>query len=89
MIKILFICHGNICRSVAMEFIFKKLIKEYRKENELYCESRAVSREEIGNDIYPPMKKALTKFNIEYSLHHAQRITSKDYQDYNYLFGNG
>ncbi len=86
MIKVLFICHGNICRSVAMNFIFRNLIKEHRKEKDIYCESRAVSREEIGNDIYPPMKKALTKYNIEYSLHHAQQITVKDYQDYDYFF---
>ncbi len=86
MIKVLFICHGNICRSVAMEFIFKKLIKEYRQEKEIYCESRAVSREEIGNDIYPPMKRTLTKYNVDYSLHRAQQITVKDYQDYDYFF---
>lgn len=86
MIKILFICHGNICRSVAMEFIFKKLIKEHRQEKDICCESRAVSREEIGNDIYLPMKKTLANFNIEYSFHHAQQITAKDYQEYDYFF---
>jgi len=86
MIKILFICHGNICRSVAMEFIFRSLIKEHQREKEIYCESRAVSREEIGNDIYPPMKKTLAKYNIEYSLHHAQQITAEDYEKYDYFF---
>ena len=55
MIKILFICHGNICRSVAAEYIAKNMIQQRGLESRVSVFSRAVSYEEIGNDIYPPM----------------------------------
>ena len=57
MIKVLFVCHGNICRSPMAEFIFKDLVKEDDKE--FHIESRATSREEIGNPVYPPAKRKL------------------------------
>lgn len=78
--KIIFVCHGNICRSVAAQFIAEKLVKEQHKETNFIFISRATSSEEIGNDIYPPMKRALDRANIEYSLHSAQQITQDDYE---------
>ena len=51
MIKVLFVCHGNICRSVAAEYMFKDMIKSNRLQDKFYCESKATSDEEIGNDI--------------------------------------
>ena len=70
---IIFVCHGNICRSVAAEFIFKNMNNEY------IVLSRATSNEEIGNDIYPPMKRELTRQGIPFDRHYAKRI---DYDDY-------
>ena len=78
--KIVFVCHGNICRSVAAEYIFKSLSKEYD------VISRATSFEEIGNDIYPPMKSELIKNHIPFDKHHAKRIDYEDYINADYIF---
>ena len=73
--KIIFVCHGNICRSVAAEFIAKSMINNQQIE----VISRATSREEIGNDIYPPMRWALYRHDIPFAKHSAQQITKEDY----------
>ena len=86
MIKMLFVCHGNICRSVAAEFICKQLIKEQKLENEFYIDSCATSLEEIGNPIYPPMKKVLEKHHILLEKHYAKQITKEDYNNFDYIF---
>lgn len=85
MIKILFVCHGNICRSVSAEYIFKNCVKLQNVENQFYCESRATTREEIGNDIYPPMRKTLINNGIEISRHFAAQITIDDYNSYDLI----
>ena len=72
--SILFVCHGNICRSPMGEFIFKKLAGD-----RYIVESRATSTDEIGNDIYPPVKEVLDKNNIPYTRHHSTQITINDY----------
>ena len=68
MIKILFVCHGNICRSPMAEFVMKKLVKEAGLESEFEIASAATSTEEIwngiGNPVYPPVKKLLAKNGI-------------------------
>ena len=86
MLTIIFVCHGNICRSVAAEYILKKKIKDLHLEDRLYCFSRATSNEEIGNDIYPPMKDELRKRGIPFTRHFAERITQKDYDLADYIF---
>ena len=64
--KIIFVCHGNICRSPMAEFIFKDLIRQNGLENQFYVESAAVSTEEIGNSIYPPAKRCLNAHGIQF-----------------------
>ncbi|MDY6429803.1 MAG: low molecular weight protein-tyrosine-phosphatase [Bacilli bacterium] len=71
--NIIFVCHGNICRSPAAEFVMKSLTDKFS------VISRATSYEEIGNDIYPPMKRALNYANIPFSRHSASRITKEDH----------
>ena len=78
--KIVFVCHGNICRSVAAEYIMKSLTKDYE------IISRATSYEEIGNDIYPPMKQVLRGHNIPFDRHYASRITNNDFLEADYIF---
>ena len=83
---IIFICHGNICRSPAAEWIMKYLLQRYNLEEDFFVLSRATSLEEIGNDIYPPMKRALYNKEIPFYSHHAQRISQDDLDRADYVF---
>ena len=79
--KILFLCHGNICRSPIAEFVFKNMTEGLP----LHIESMAVSREEIGNDIYPPAKDILRKKSIPFERRAARQITRADYEEFDYI----
>ena len=83
---IIFVCHGNICRSPAAEFIFKKLLKENDLENEYLVYSRALSYEEIGNDIYSPMKEELRYNHIPFTYHEAQILSEKEVKEADVIF---
>ena len=83
--KVLFICHGNICRSPMAEFVMKQLVAQAGREQEFLIESAAVSTEEIGNDIYPPAKRKLTEKGVPFTRHAARQITREDYQYYDYI----
>lgn len=84
--KILFLCHGNICRSVAAEVIALNYVKEHHKESEFLFLSRALSLEEIGNDIYPPMRRVLEQ-NEKYIIsHYAKMVTKKEMEDYDEIY---
>lgn len=85
MTKVLFICHGNICRSTMAEYIFKDMIKKRGMEAQFYCDSAATSREEIGNPIYPPAAKKLTEKGVPYGDHRARQVTKADYEEYDLL----
>ena len=85
MIKILFVCHGNICRSPMAEFMFKDMVKKRNIADDFYIESKAVSQEEIGNDIYPPAKRKLREKGIEFSSHQASQIRREDFSNYDYI----
>ena len=85
--KILFVCHGNICRSPMAEFVMKKLVKDTGRESEFLIESAATSTEEIGNDMHSGTKKKLTEMNIPFEKRRARRITAADYNNYDYLIG--
>ena len=86
MYRIVFICHGNICRSPAAEYIAKQEIARRNLEGKVSVISRAVSHEEIGNDIYPPMKSALMEANIPYGKHHAAFLTTQECFDANVVY---
>lgn len=85
MTKILFICHGNICRSPMAEFIMKNLVKEKGLENEFFIRSAATSNEEIGNPVYPQAKRMLNAHSIDCSGKKATRLTKDDYVKYDLL----
>lgn len=79
--KILFLCHGNICRSPMAEFICKDLAKG----RDIFIDSMAVSREEIGNDIYPKAAQTLKRHNIPFTHRSARQITRSDYEEFDYV----
>lgn len=84
--RILFICHGNICRSPMAEFIFKEMVKKEGLEDRFYVESAAVSTEEIGNPIYPPAKRCLNAHGIPYDTSKtARQITRADYDRFDLI----
>ena len=85
MISILFVCHGNICRSPMAEYICKKMAVERGLSGELEIASAATSREEIGNGVYPPAKRKLKSVGISCDGHHARQVTKADYDHYDYL----
>ena len=85
MTKILFICHGNICRSVMAEFVMKELCRQAGEVADFEIDSAAVSREEIGNDIYPPAKRKLREKGIPFEFHAARQITRADYAYFDYI----
>ena len=89
MIKILFVCHGNICRSVAAEMVLRQMIDQapYGSLPEIAVESMAATREEIGNDIYPPMKRALQARGYVCHPHVAYQTTRADYDRFDYIVG--
>ena len=85
--KILFVCHGNICRSPMAEFVMKDLVKKAGLESQFYIESAATSREEIGNPVYPPARQKLKEHGISCEGHAARQLTNQDYEEYDLLIG--
>ena len=79
--KVMFLCHGNICRSPMAEYVFKSLVAN----ESVYAESAAVSREEIGNPIYPPAANMLRQKGIPFGAHRARQVTREDYQKFDYI----
>ena len=86
MVKILFVCHGNICRSPMAEFIMKDLVKKAGAEDRFEIASAAVSREELGNPVYPPARRELQKHGIRCDGHAARQVTVKDYHHYDRIY---
>lgn len=87
MIKILFVCHGNICRSPMAEFVMKDLVKKQGLQDEFYIVSAATSREEIGNPVHYGTKNKLHTYGISVDGKCAIQMTKKDYEQYDYIVG--
>lgn len=84
--KVLFTCHGNICRSPMAEMILKHLVRQ-RGLTGYVIDSAAVSREEIGNSVYPPARRELAAHGVRCEEHRARQITAADYDNWDYLIG--
>lgn len=85
MTKILFICHGNICRSPMAEFVMKDLAEKAGLAEEFSIASAATSTEELGNGVYPPARRELARHGISCEGHRARQLTKEDYARYDYL----
>lgn len=83
--KILFVCHGNICRSPMAEFVMKDLVHQMRIEQQFEIASAATSREEIGNAVYPPARRKLAEHGISCDGKTSRQITMDDYRHYDYI----
>ena len=85
--KILFVCHGNICRSPMAEYVMKDLVKKSGLEEEFQIASAATSREEIGNGVHPGTRRKLAEFGISTAGKRAVQLTAADYDKYDLLLG--
>ena len=86
MVKILFVCHGNICRSPMAEFIMKDLVAKAGRSSDFEIASAAVSREELGNPVYPPARRELQKHGISCQGHAAHQITDAELAYYDRIY---
>ena len=87
MIKILFICHGNICRSTMAQSVMQYLVERRGLSHSFQIDSAATSREEIGNPVHPGTVRKLQKENIPVIPHRAVQMKASDYEEYDYLIG--
>ena len=85
MIKVLFICHGNICRSTMAEFVFTHMVNKAGLSDCFHIESAATSREEIGNDTHYGTKRKMKEMGIPTWRRAARQMTKKDYEYYDYI----
>lgn len=84
--KVLFLCHGNICRSPMAEYIMKDKVKRFNIEDDFEIASKALTFEELGNDIYPEAKRCLLKHNISFENRRASLFAKNDYDYYNEIY---
>ena len=87
MVKVLFVCHGNICRSPMAEYVMKKLVEEAGMAERFEIASAATSTEELGNPVYPPARRELSRHGISCQGHHARQMTRADYDAWDLLVG--
>ena len=87
MINVMFVCHGNICRSTMAEMVFKDMVKKRHLESKFFINSSATSREEIGNGVHYGTRRKLAQEGIPCEDHRAVQLTKKDYDHYDYILG--
>ena len=85
--NILFVCHGNICRSTMAEYVMKHLVREAGLEDDFYIDSAATSTEEIGNPVHYGTRRKLAQVGISCGDHRARQVTWKDYESFDYMIG--
>ena len=86
MVKILFVCHGNICRSPMAQYVLQDMVNKAGRGAEFKIASVAVSREELGNPVYPPARRELHSHGIACEGHHARQMTQTDVDSYDHIF---
>ena len=86
-IKVLFICHGNICRSTMAQYVFQNLINRHNLTDQFYIDSAATSREEIGNPIHHGTRRKLKEVGISCGDHRARQLQKWEYDEFDYLIG--
>ena len=84
--NVLFVCHGNICRSPMAEFVLKDMVKKAGLSDRFEIASAAVSREEIGNGVYPPARRELEKHGVKCGGHRARQVTMADYRHFDRIY---
>ena len=87
MIRILFVCHGNICRSVMAEMMMKDRVEKLGKDSAFFIDSAATSTEEIGAGIYPPARRKLIEKGIDPGNHRARQVARADYDSFDMIIG--
>ena len=87
MVKILFICHGNICRSTMAEYVMKHLVRQAGREDEFFIDSAATSREEVGNGVHHGTRRKLAQMGVPCGDHRARQLTRDDYDKFDLLIG--
>lgn len=87
MVKVLFVCLGNICRSPMAEYVFKNMVEKDDSNINFLVDSAATSSEEIGNQMHYGTRRKLEEKGIPYGNHRARKITKKDYEKYDYIIG--
>ncbi len=85
--RILFVCHGNICRSVMAEMMMKHELQNLHRQSQFFIDSAATSREEIGCPIYPPARRKLLEKGVDPGNHRARQVTALDYRDFDLIIG--
>ena len=85
--RIMFVCHGNICRSPMAEFVMRRLVREAGREDEFFIRSSATSTDELGNPVYPPARREMAKHGIDTTGKVSVQLSHSDYEKYDLFIG--